>query len=189
MTYGTRSATVLCMSKYDTFQFTADLPEAMTPSGPFIVENSYYGKQAAVVVVDELNPNAGPQLLSTHDRIDLADKRASKENREAGKAGEPKEFLPVELKLVPRYTTYFDEDGAYGDAKEILVLDTSTWTPQMWQRLQWTGGRRKELAVHFDAKVHTFTEQEYYDFSTGVAVKKTLNRCTECGVPEASLNI
>jgi hypothetical protein len=177
------------MSKYDTFQFTAGLPEAMTPSGSFIVENGYYGKQAAVIVVNELDPTAEPELLSTHERLDLADRRASKESREAGRAGVPKEFLPVELKLVPREKTYFDEDGSYGNANELLVLDTSTWTPEMWARLQWTGMFRKKLAVHFDSKLHTFETMEWRDYSGPAGATKTITRCTECMVVDTNLNL
>lgn len=186
MTYGVLNATVLCMSRYDTFQFKTDLPKALLPSGEdFIVENSYYGKSGAVVRVAEDNTVT---LVSVHDRMDLASRRARAEERSLPKESTD-EVLSVEIKRVPRYTTYFDEDGAYGDAKEILVLDTSTWTPQMWQRLQWVGAFRRRLAIHFDSKKHEFEEFTYNSYAGGVVTPTTMNRCKECTMVESNLNL
>lgn len=170
-------------SKYEMFQFTTDLPKALLPNGEdFIVENSYHGKGGAVIRITDTNRL---DLVSVHDRMDLADRRARKEERELPKESTD-DVLAVPIKLVPRNNTYFDVDGAYGNADELLVLDTSTWTPAMWQRLQWTGGHRLVLAKHFDAKIHEFEEISY---STSPTTKVTKLRCKECYMVEENLNL
>ena len=31
--------------------------------------------------------------------------------------------------------TYFTQDGTYGDAEDILVVDTTNWTEDDWERV------------------------------------------------------
>jgi hypothetical protein len=32
--------------------------------------------------------------------------------------------------------TYFAEDGSYGDAERLVVMDTSDWTDEEWQKIE-----------------------------------------------------
>lgn len=32
--------------------------------------------------------------------------------------------------------TYFAEDGSYGDAERLVVMDTSDWTDEDWEKIE-----------------------------------------------------
>lgn len=47
--------------------------------------------------------------------------------------------------------TYFASDGSYGDAENMVVLDTSNWTNSEFEILDWAQDEeRAELAVEID---------------------------------------
>jgi hypothetical protein len=63
-------------------------------------------------------------------------------------------------------TSYFTADGNYG-GDEIVVMETTTWTEIMWERVSETPDLdRLPLAQHFDTKEHDFTQNERSYFGT-----------------------
>jgi hypothetical protein len=58
--------------------------------------------------------------------------------------------------------TYFAEDGSYGDAKDLVLTDTSSWTELMWSAIDDAGdSERRELAEHFVAGEHQFNTTDW----------------------------
>lgn len=55
--------------------------------------------------------------------------------------------------------TYFGDDGNYGPAKGIIILDTSNWEPEMWREIiDVEDTERSSLAVHFSSGVHLWKD-------------------------------
>ena len=43
--------------------------------------------------------------------------------------------------------SYFALDGSYGDATEILIVDTDDWTPEEWELINYaTDDERSDMA-------------------------------------------
>ena len=43
--------------------------------------------------------------------------------------------------------SYFALDGSYGDATEILIVDTDDWTPEEWDAINYaTDDERSDMA-------------------------------------------
>lgn len=58
--------------------------------------------------------------------------------------------------------TYFADDGSYGDAKDLLITDTSSWTSAMWDVIEHsTDSERVLLASHFVNEEHRFDKTEW----------------------------
>jgi hypothetical protein len=72
--------------------------------------------------------------------------------------------------------TYFAEDGSYGDAKDLVLTDTSSWTEPMWSAIDDAGdNNRQQLAEHFVFGEHNFDTTDW-DFDGNHKV------CDTCGL-------
>ena len=183
------------MTNYNEFQFSVVVLQALIDAGgALLATDPDYGKTAAIVQVFN-DPDTGAvvtSVMSTHSRLDLATKKASKLAREASKSGtDTVDYLPVNIELVPRNKTYFGTDGEFGNADDLLIIDTSTWTPRMWQRLQWTRAYSRTLAEHYQAKAHTFEERRDYrlDPVTKSWGYVTVMGCKDCYLEAKDLNL
>lgn len=78
--------------------------------------------------------------------------------------------------------TYFAEDGSYGDATDLVLTDTSSWTSSMWDVVEnSTDSQRQQLAEHFVLGEHHFdTIEDDFDGNHKV--------CDTCRLPIESLN-
>jgi hypothetical protein len=183
------------MTNYNEFQFSVDVPQALIDAGgPLLATDPDYGKTAAIVeIATHEDGTVQTAIISTHSRLDLATKKASKLARDVSKVagGNAVDYLPVNIELVPRNKTYFGTDGEFGNADDLLIIDTSTWTPRMWQRLQWTRAYSRTLAEHYQAKAHTFEERRDYrlDPVTKSWGYVTVMGCKDCYLEAKDLNL
>lgn len=58
----------------------------------------------------------------------------------------------------PMSKTYFGDDGNYGLAKDLLIFDTTEWTPEMWREIEDAEPDRASLAVHFSSGTHLWKD-------------------------------
>lgn len=63
--------------------------------------------------------------------------------------------------------TYFATDGSYGDAKDLIVLDTSSWDDETWDIV-------RQLV---DSDRYTFAEEKHFEL-----VNKDMVESIESGV-------
>ena len=70
------------------------------------------------------------------------------------------EYLPEHHEREkPMSKSYFSEKGLYGSAKELVILDTTNWQPEMWREIEDTPERdRVSLAVHFSNGYHPWRD-------------------------------
>ena len=43
--------------------------------------------------------------------------------------------------------TYFAEDGSYGDAENLVLLDTSNWTDKDWHEIEWSSDWERPIVA------------------------------------------
>lgn len=44
--------------------------------------------------------------------------------------------------------TYFAKDGSYGSGVDLLLIDTSKWTAEMWEALEEAGDENRIVVAH-----------------------------------------
>jgi hypothetical protein len=56
--------------------------------------------------------------------------------------------------------TYFAVDGSFGVAEGLVVVDTTEWTPDMWECIEdeWEHNR-PVLAKHFASEYHLYQDE------------------------------
>jgi hypothetical protein len=76
-------------------------------------------------------------------------------------------FASKHIEYLPEYPeketavskSYFSEKGTYGPAKDLIVLDTTDWQPEMWREIEDAPERdRVSLAVHFSNGYHLWKD-------------------------------
>jgi hypothetical protein len=155
------------MAEYNTFKYIPELPVGMPVSdwaGTMLYTWSDRSDITAGVVM--LKDGVFESIWSVHSRLPLAEARAkkyAKENTIAGRA-----FIAVPLNLQPRNKTYFS-GSSFGNAEEMLVLDTSEWSMEMWNKLRYNANTI-ELAKHFAEGVHEFEERKTWRGSKSLSL-------------------
>lgn len=145
------------MAEYNSFQYIPELPIGM-PISDWVGTMLYTWSERSDVTagVCLLVDGAYQAIWTVHSRMALAEAKAKKNNAENTTAG--RTFIAVPLNLKPRNQTYFS-GHSFGNAEEMLVLDTSEWTMEMWGRLRYAN-KSQDLAKHFAEGVHDFQEKE-----------------------------
>ena len=187
------------MTTYYNFQFEAVLPENLAKYAgiypAIFVEDSDYQKTFAVF--EFVSSPTGEPLrimpISNHLRRDLAVKKAKSIKVPTPLSGEKIEYLPVELRMRPRLQTYFIGSEAYeagwtsyGDASNLVVLDTGHWTPEMWNYLRNVNPtKQKERALHYQEGIHKFVPQNRW--IPELRATKEISACQVCYLTPAEL--
>jgi len=164
-------------SKYDKYQYKVVLPAGVTeseviPAGFTSLTEVDLKDALKSHAVIKLNNGVYVDFISSHARIDLADKKASQLSR--AEKDLDIEYIAVPLKLCQRLVTVFTKDGWFGNADDTFSVDTSKWTIPMWDHLRWNWNRL-EYAKHYAAGIHSF------DAKSGI--------CVECYLTKANLGL
>jgi hypothetical protein len=177
---------------YSEFLYDVELPPALEAGGKLLATSTSPHKEACVVQVTfdkATNKVDGVSVTTVHDRFELADKKASKLLKELESKSKHLvgvvDFIAIPLTRVARNKTYFDANNGFGDADDQIVLDTSTWTPKMWEILQWHWDRLK-MAQHFDAKKHDLLGKQNSWDKSGAYVG--IPACSTCALTPEQLN-
>ena len=176
------------MNNYDEVTYKLDVPEALTAGQILTGTDANFGKQSAIVEVVDDGEKTVLNVISLHDRTDLATKKANKLAREMSKVagGNLVDYIVADAVALPRTNTYFGENGEYGNADNIVAFDTTDWTDRMWERIRWNP-RKLETAKHFYNKEHKMVEASYWTSPTSGLVKGL--RCEESYLRPDELNL
>ena len=166
---------------YESYGYTIDEPHGVVYNYRHPWREPHPNKTHAVLQIKDGVFNA---VLSTHKRIDLAEKAVTKYGRETDDVS--LDFIVVKMTREARDRTYFTPDNNYGSPDKIVEMDTSDWTNEMWEVLRIVWYTRFDTAKHFNDKTHNFITKNRWEGSKLVSHP---DLCDFCSLRPIELNL